>query len=156
MNGNARWMLLNGVVIWMPNCWYDDDKCMMMLGVFLWSLWCFTNAQAMECLVTKIIPTTIPSVTILTYVLEILGQIYKYSFSCTRYIQMYTISFNLQIKAHPACPWVMQEMLEFFPQMKSIALKLLRLWLLIHTGILMITTTMANDNPNDNQTGSYI
>lgn len=46
----------------MPNCWYDDDKCMMMLGVFLCSLLCFTNAQATECLVTKIIPNTIPSV----------------------------------------------------------------------------------------------
>lgn len=43
-------------------------------------------------------------------------------------------------------------MLDFFPQMESIALKLhvhvLRLWLLIHTSALMITTTMVNDNPN--------
>lgn len=44
--------------------------------------------------------------TILTYVLEILGQIYKYSFSCTRYIQVYTKSFNLQIKEHRGCPWI--------------------------------------------------
>lgn len=83
----------------MRNQMYDDVGCVFMIIVMSHK----RTSYGMS-LVTKIIPTTMPRVTILTYVLEILGQIYKYSFSCTMYIQMYIISFNLQIKVHPACP----------------------------------------------------
>lgn len=132
-------MMIN--VWWCWECFYGHCDVSQMHK--LWNVWWQKLFQTQYLVYHTYICT------ILTYVLEILGQIYKYSFSCTRYIQVYTKTFNLQIKEHWGCPWIC---LIFFSQMESIALKLhvhvLRLCLLIQTSALMITTTMVNDNPN--------